>query len=346
MWRYIKYIAILIVVPCLLFKAVQRWESRGQGFRPYKIRSDLPYDPRWDIVCSDEDMASAKVALSQPYKYLGHGFQCYAFESQDGKYVLKFFRHQRLRLPEFVLALPSFPYFEEWRKSRILALSRRLDYLLRSCKTSWDAARRETALLMVHLNSTKDLFPVATIKDPLEGVHHIALDRYQFLLQRKAVLIKPTIARLMKQGDVEGAKQCICWIFDLLVDCVHNDVQDTDGALIRKNNLGFLPAEGRAIYIDGGKLKKHEWKSKEFAKDLKRLYLLQKWLKEEHPALVKHFEEVKEKSIKRVEGYLASKGKAKQNEELVLAKDTKILVAESVPQPEEQEVQEEKEPCS
>jgi len=302
-----KYIAALILIPIFLFKAVQLWESRGQGFRLYKIRSDLPYDSRWDISCTDEDMAVARQVLAQPFNYLGHGFQCYAFLSQDGKYVLKFFRHQRLRLPEFVLALPSIPYFEEWRKSRILALSRRLDYLLRSCKTSWDPARRETALLMAHLNSTLDLFPVVTIKDPLGAIHHVALDRCQFLLQKKAVHIKPTIAQLMEQKNVDGAKECISWIFDLLVDCVHNDVQDTDGALIRKNNLGFLPEEKRAIYIDGGKLKRHEWKDKEFEKDLKRLYLLQKWLKDEYPALVKPFEQAKAKAIKRVDQYIASK---------------------------------------
>jgi hypothetical protein len=328
----LKYIAVLVLVPFVLFKAVQWWEGRGQGFRLYKIHSNLPYDSRWDIAYSDEDLALTKQVLSQPYHYLGHGFQCYAFESQDGKYVLKFFRHQRLRLPKFVLAMPSFPYFEEWRKSRILSLSRRLDYLLRSCKTSWDPARRETALLMVHLNSSKDIFPTVMIKDPLGAVHHVPLDACQFLLQKKAVLLKPMIARCMKQGDIEGAKKCLTWIFDLFIDCVHNDVQDTDGALIRKNNLGYLPEEGRAIYIDGGKLKKHVWKDKEFPKDLKRLYLLQKWLKEEYPSLVQPFEDAKENAIKRVEQFIASKNS--------------VMPTESCLQAVVQAVHEEKAPCS
>ena len=102
-----KKLLIFVLVGVALFKGIHWWESRGQGFRLYKIESHLPYDPRWDVTFSPEDLTQAKEALNQPYAYLGHGFQCYAFQSQDGKYVLKFFRHQRLRLPEIVLSLPG-----------------------------------------------------------------------------------------------------------------------------------------------------------------------------------------------------------------------------------------------
>lgn len=308
---FVKFLAKVAIVLCAvfcIFQVIHWWDSRGQGFRLYKIQSKLPYNPRWDISYSQDDLNEAKKALSQPYTYLAHGFQCYVFESQDKKYVLKFFRHQRLRLPEFVMSIPSFPIFEEWRKARILSLSRRLDYLLNSCKTSWDPARRQVALLMMHLNVTKGIFPTVHITDPLGDTHDIELDSYQFILQKKVSLIKPTISRLMKEGKISEAKRRLDWIFALFIDCARNGIQDTDGALIRKNNLGLFEEEERAVYLDGGKLRKHVWAKKEFEKDLKRLYLLQKWLKEECPELVHHFEEAKTKAIAEVEKTIAERG--------------------------------------
>lgn len=329
--RYKKF-AIVLCVLFFLFKGIHWWEGRGQGFRLYKIQSNLPYDPRWDTAYSPEEIAFAKEALNQPYEYLGHGFQCYAFQSKDGKYVLKFFRHQRLRLPQFVLSLPSLPLFDEWRKARILTLSRRLDYLLRSCKTSWDCARWQTAILMVHLNNTNGVFPSVKITDSLGNCYQVPLDKSQFLLQKKALLIKPTIVRFMDEGDVKAAKECLAWIFQLLTNCVKNEIQDTDGALIRKNNLGILLEEKRAIYIDGGKLKKHTWKKKEFEKDLKRLYLLRKWLKEEYPSLLKFFDKEREKALAEVESFISDRD-ATVALETVSPPEQEPVPTESVPSP-------------
>ena len=289
-----------------LYEAIHLWEGRGQGFRLYKIQSTPAYDDRWDISYTEDDLEKARKALSQPYHYLAHGFQVYAFCSEDGNYILKFFRHQRLRLPEFVMSVPSFPLFDEWRKSRILALSRRQDYLFRSCKTSWDLARYETVMMMVHLNTTQGLYPTVQIHDPLGDIHSIELDKYQFLLQKKAVLIKPTITKHMQQGNIGEAKRCLDKIFDLFLECAQKGIADTDGALIRKNNLGFF--EDRAIYIDGGKLTRREGPitKKAFIRDIKRLRPLTKWLEQEHPQLVQHFHKARAKAIKAVESLCES----------------------------------------
>lgn len=305
--RYVRFL-LVVFVGFAIFKAIHLWEGRGQGFRLYKIQSTPPYEERWDTAYTEEDLKIAQNALNQPYHFLAHGFQVYAFCSEDGKYILKFFRHQRLRLPEFVMGLPSFPLFDEWRKSRILALSRRQDYLFRACKTSWDLARHETVLLMVHLNTTKGLYPTVQIKDLLGNTYSIELDNYQFLLQKKACLIKPTITKYMKEGNIKEAEKCIDRIFALFLDCAKKGIADTDGALIRKDNLGFF--EDRAIYIDGGKLtpRKGQITKKEFIKDIKRLRPLIKWLKEEHPKLVKYFEKAQEKAIKTVADGMAERG--------------------------------------
>ncbi len=300
MVKLAKRLAFFCIGGVLIFQAVHLWDGRGEGFRLYKIQSTPSYEERWETPFSQDDLDQAKTVLQQKFHYLGHGFQVYAFVSEDDKYVLKFFRHQRLRLPDFVLSIPSLPFFDQWRKTKILALSRRKEYLLRSCKTSWNLAREETQLLMVHLNTTKLLFPTVTIVDPLGEAHALPLDDYQFMLQRKALHVKPTIEALMHKGDIEGAKARINQIFDLFVLCARKGIQDTDGALIRKNNLGFFG--DKAIYIDGGKLQPRKSKitKKDFERDLKRLYPLHKWLEMEHPQLLKHFEVAKKAAIAQV----------------------------------------------
>ena len=99
----------------------------------------------------------------------------------------------------------------------------------------------------------------------------------------------------MESGQCHEAKIRINQIFALLRDCAKKGVCDTDGALIRKDNLGFLG--DKAIYIDAGKLRyKRTIKQKTyFVEDLKRLRPLRKWLDENHPSLVRYFDEEKER---------------------------------------------------
>ena len=296
----LKWPVLFCLLAFGLFRTVHWWEGRGAGFRLYKIQSTPLFDDRWETSYTPEELELAKQALRQPYRYLGHGFQVYAFLSDDGRYVLKFFRHQRLRLPKFVSAIPSIPLFDEWRKSRILALARRQDHLFRSCKTSWDLARYETVLLMAHLNTTKELYPAVTIQDSLGNTYSIELDDYQFLLQRRALLVKPTIEALVRKGDEEGACRRIDQIFGLFLDCARKGIMDTDGALVRKDNLGFF--EDRAIYIDGGKLAPRigPITRESFIKDIKRLSPLEKWLKELDPKLGKYFAQARAHAIDQV----------------------------------------------
>lgn len=296
-FQRIKKWAILSLIIFISVKTIQWWEGRGEGFRLYKIQDEVPYDSRWDLVTTPQEVEEAKRIIQQKFYYLGHGFQCYAFESEDGMYVIKFFRYQRLRLPNIIMSMPEFPLFSEWRKTRLLSLGRRKEYLLRSFKTSWQHAKDETALIYMQLNKKPQAgFPGVTIVDALGNEYLIYPDNYQFMLQKKALHIKPTIDALLAKTDIAGARDRIDQIFNLLLHCAKRGIQDTDGALIRKNNLGFLG--DRAIYIDGGKLifKDRLRSVKSFEKDLERLNPLLGWIKKTHPELETHFHA----SLKRV----------------------------------------------
>ena len=84
---------------------------------------------------------------------------------------------------------------------------------------------------------TKGQHPTIPLFDRVKNEYQIDLDAYEFVIQQKASLIKPTIDNLMYMGNTRGAKQRIRQTFELLQHCAKRGIQDTDGALIGKNNL-------------------------------------------------------------------------------------------------------------
>lgn len=283
---------LFIIVSCLIgygYYQYCRYEDRKtEGFRLERIAQTFPDDPQWDVEVSAENVAQAKIILSQPYHYLGHGFQCYAFLSEDKKYVLKFIRQQRLRPPMICDVMPNVGPFKSYIEERAAQGKKRAGYLFRSLKVAFEAAPHETGIVLVHLNKTQSIYPIVTIYDKAGTKYEVALDSHEFILQEKAELIKPVFQQLMKEGKIDEACRRIDQIFALLYTCAKKGVADNDMQLIRKNNLGFLP--DRAIYIDTGKITlKESIKTKErFKEDLERLKPLYEWLKE-YPPLAEHF---------------------------------------------------------
>lgn len=85
-----------------------------QGFRLEKMALDFPFHPEWEI----EGNASFQIReiLSQSYKYLDRGAQCYVFASQDGKYVIKLFRYDQAQNSRRLR--PRFFFFQEETQNR------------------------------------------------------------------------------------------------------------------------------------------------------------------------------------------------------------------------------------
>lgn len=282
-----QVLVVVLVLSCVLYIQKQQ-DRKNDGFAIDKIQTSIPNSPEWNLPqIRQED----KAILNQPYYYLGRGLQFYAFASVDGNYVLKFMRHQRLEPNSFFKWLPGLPGLKTVKENHFALCKKRVGYIFRSLKIAMEDVPQETGLLYVHLNKGLNEFGVVTIYDKMNNPYQVDLDKTEFVLQKKALLIKPTIQMLMQRGDVEGACLRINQIFALLGDCAKKGVCDTDGALIRKNNLGFLP--DRAIYVDTGKLaRKESIKTKErFVQDLTRLQPLYEWLFERYPELATHFQQ-------------------------------------------------------
>ncbi|MBS0635820.1 MAG: hypothetical protein JSR37_10195 [Verrucomicrobia bacterium] len=292
-----KKIFYLLLVTCVsfaLFKGIKTYRDRNDGFSVERIQSKLSNSPEWEISTSQQKLQEVNQILAQPFHYLGRGFQFYAFESSDQKYVLKLLRHQRLHPPVLYDWLPNIGMVQDLKAKKSKKRAARVSELFLSLKIAYEEIPVETGLIYVHLNKNKGQHINALLVDLQEDEHKVALDETEFVLQYKADLIKPTFRKLMDDGNIDEAKERINQLFELLQSTAQKGILDTDGALIYKNNVGFIA--NRAIYIDVGQFTLKEGiKSRErFMYDLKRLKPLYKWLLKHYPSLAAHFEKEKQ----------------------------------------------------
>lgn len=117
--RLKKSILWFCVVFLIAYGAGRLYYRVTAGFTVGNITYALPYDSRWDI--RDLNLAESKhldYILSQNFKYLGKGCQSYVFASEDGQYVLKFFKFQRFRQREWLNHFTFIPGMEQYVKEK------------------------------------------------------------------------------------------------------------------------------------------------------------------------------------------------------------------------------------
>lgn len=206
------------------------------------------------ILPSQEVKHEASEILSQPFTYLSHGGQSTVYESQDKKYVIKFFN------PRAVIKENWFHQFAKLRRLNSLKWItntyfrqklRLKKYFLRY-ELAFKDLKEETGLVYVHLDSSTVLSKTMELTDK-EGNHHrIQLDAYPFVLQKKVELTMHHLDRLLKNGDVEGAKESVKQIYELFLSRAQKGY--TDRLQTLHKNYGFF--EGHAVQLDVGRIRK------------------------------------------------------------------------------------------
>jgi len=269
---------------------VQEITRTSNHFNPSNIVVELPANPQYDIKMSPDLISFVNVVTQQPFRWLAKGFQAYAFESQDGEYVVKFFQQHRLRDRAFSEHPVEYFFSKNYRERMAFNKEHRSE-IFDSSKISFEEIPEETGVLFIHLNKTEGLLHGIRLVDCLGQAYKIKPDNACFLIQRKAQYILPTITELMKKGDVEGAKARVNQVLDLLLTLARKGIMDGDYALIRNNNIGFI--KDRAIYIDTGHIAKPKDPNakKQMEYEFKRrLKPLCDWLRVKYPELAAHYE--------------------------------------------------------
>lgn len=286
-WR-IKY----FLIPVLLYGLSNWIQSQTGGFQCHKILSDLTFRKEWELPSLQEhELAHIKAKLNQPYTFLASGGESFAFLSQDGKYVLKLFKHHHLRIHSFLCSI-KFPWGLDPFRLKLLGgrapPEERLQYLFNSAKIAYLTLREETALLYLHLNKSHTLNQTVTLIDKIGIAHTFPLDHLEFALQERSELLYPAFERLLLQQDSEGIKKRIISLLTLFKNLEQKGIKDQDAKISR--NFGFINEQ--AVRIDiGGLIQKSEPPTI----SIKKLKRLHDWLLPRHPALAEFFETELEK---------------------------------------------------
>lgn len=216
-----------------------------------KISSNLLYSIEREVPC--HDVEKVREILNQPFSYLNKGVQTFVFASQDGKYVIKFLRHDHLRPALWAHFLP-----QQWRESKAAKKRAKLNKDFISYKIAYEELREETGLVFVHLNKTDYLKQKLSLIDKIGVGHCLDLDQFEFLVQKRAELLYPTLENLIDQGKIEDVKVALSNLVHLLAKKFDKGIFDKDPDL--NTNFGFVGNE--VVQIDIGRFRKEDQKLK------------------------------------------------------------------------------------
>jgi hypothetical protein len=206
----------------------------------------------------------------QPLFFLGEGKQCVAYETADGRYVLKLFKKAQKKKKQKQL--------EEYVTGGIIART---------------VLPEETGVIACVCGPQTFTLPNVTILNERGKVDTLSLKDVPFIFQRKAQPFKQTLMRLIAEKKMKEASARLESVFTLLTVCREKGVLDRDGSLIRNGNIGFV--DGKAILLDTGKLCRLSDRKRQTLHDLNRLKPLQSWLEAACPELVPVFKALQDK---------------------------------------------------
>lgn len=261
------------------------------GFSIYGISPSHPYDKTWEISplnprAKDEVFR----ALDQTFTYCNKGGQCFVFFSEDGRYVLKFLKQKLYKMPLWVRYFPI-PYIID--HYRIKKKWKKLDKLNRdftSYKMAYEELQKETGIIYIHLNKTEELKKSLKIVDKLGIEHRLDLDKFDFILQRRADLLYEKINALMTEGKIDDAKKSLSAVLKFIVALCKKGIHDRDPSL--STNCGFIQQE--PIKIDAGLFVRDDTvRTPEIYKQelIKVSNPLKKWIQDAYPSLSPYFDQ-------------------------------------------------------
>lgn len=279
---------ILLVSLCtvvLLFGLERLYYRQNGGFSIAKVISPVPPSAALSEFAEDD-------LLDQPFHFLGSGGTSYVFLGEDGKTVLKLFKHQHLVASSFFfrIALPS--ACDAWRVRKILEqerkhLHKRQAFFFNSCALANRDLKEESGLIYLCLQPDSHFARQIKLIDTWGISHYLDLSRTEFALQKKADLLFPTLERLIIDGREKEAKAAIDSLISLICRRCEKGIGDRDPNLVI--NFGFV--EGKAIEFDLGSYFSNPSLNTPFA-TAKELffstYALRQWLEKHSPELLEY----------------------------------------------------------
>ena len=261
------------------------------GFTLSNITSSYSFQPQWEVrPLQLQEEQEVKHAIHQPYHYLGKGCQSYVFASEDGNYVMKFFKYQRSRIPPWLAYFPPLPAIVRYREEKAAKKWKQLDRFVQSWKLVFEHLKEEAGLVFVHLNKTSSLNHELTLYDKLGFKHVLDLDQMEFCIQRRAQMLDETLLTYKSQGELDKAKSLTHQLLNLIVSEYARGIADKDHALLQNTGV----SQGHPVHIDVGQFVfqddvKHP---QVFHQELyTKTFRFKQWLQEHYVELADYLEE-------------------------------------------------------
>lgn len=251
---------LFLPLMCVLFLGIvarvdRIFFKRNHSFCVRFLYPSIANFPEWELPSpAPPEMAFLDEVLKQPFHYLAKGCHCYAFVSEDQKYVIKFHRYaSHMRIFPW-LNHPFSYHFSKRRRNIRKHNLKKLSENMQSYVNSAQKLKEETGVILVHTNRTNTLHRTVILIDATGAKYQVPLDQVTFILQHKADLIYPTLDKLLQEHQLEQAKAVVSQLVHLITDCCKKGFIDADPVL--RKNYGLIA--GRAIHIDVGDLVKDE----------------------------------------------------------------------------------------
>ncbi|NGX44984.1 MAG: hypothetical protein K940chlam2_00124 [Chlamydiae bacterium] len=272
-----------VVCTASLVRLDRHFFKSNASFSLNFIHSRLPNSPNWEICCKRRDLVDQ--ILSQKFTYLTKGKQSFVFASEDGAYVLKFYR--------FPSALRPFSWLMRPFRKLSSHTREKLNESFLSFKLAYEELREETGLVLVHMNKTNGIYRKVIVTDKMGVDHTVDLNNVSFLLQKRGEIFFSQFNSQAASSDLTGAKATIEKTLALFTSCWQKGAIDLDPILDK--NFGLI--DGNPFIIDVG-----QWKTPPSLPTLKE-YLLQMTaslegkLSRESPELYLFYQETIEKLL-------------------------------------------------
>ncbi len=274
MIKIVLKIFLLIIAVAFVIKS---WLSYSCSFRIDKIQPSHFFDNNYN---DHSDHLDLDLVLNQKFKFLSKGRHTFVFRSEDNKYVIKFFRFHRYKLPITFQLCKSLP----WIKNFSEKLQKELNILyfetMDSYKLVYEKLQTETATIYVHLNKSNDLNKKIIVVDKFKISHTIDLDNYGFIIQKKAKSFSKELIKV--KNDKKALEKLLIAFFSNLESIYKKNIINNDRHVL--NNLGVI--DNRVVEIDTGRFAlKQELNKKHILEKEAYHYTmyLKKWLSKNIP---------------------------------------------------------------
>lgn len=236
--------ALALLTVLIAVERTYYWKNRG--FRVSKLLSaELPIN--------SPPPEGVDALLDQSFRYLGAGGTSFVFLGEDGKTILKVFKHHQLfyKHPLWRVVFPGAT--DAWRIRKILFREKEHRYkrhlfFFNSCGLAFEKLKEETGLIYFCQRPNRHFSREITLYDAWGIPHRFDLSQTEFALQKKATLLFPYLKEKIRQGHLGDARDAIDAFILLIVLRCKKGIGDIDPNL--RINFGFI--DKKAIEFDLG----------------------------------------------------------------------------------------------